>query len=99
MRGFFASPADRVFGEESADECRTRFSAAIDAILSDEPAHNVAIVSHGTVISLYAAPFFNLQPIDLWQRIVWPSYLVIDTSTKQGVAIVESLTPLLPGEG
>jgi broad specificity phosphatase PhoE len=91
MRRFFASPTERVFGEESADECRTRFSAAVDAILDEEPARNVAIVSHGTVIALYAAPFFNLPSVDLWQRIAWPSFMVIDTATGTGLHLAESL--------
>lgn len=91
MRSFFASPAERVFGEESAGECRNRFAAAIDAILASEPDRNVAVVTHGTVLALYAAPLFNRQPIDLWRRIGWPSFVVIDPATGTGLHLQESI--------
>ncbi len=92
MRRFFASPAQRVFGEESADECRDRLAAAIDAVLAAEPGRNVAVVSHGTVLALYAAPLFNLRPIDLWRRIGWPSFMVLDLETHRGIHLAESLS-------
>jgi len=91
MQRFFATPAERVFGQESADEARQRFTTAVDSILAEEPGRNVAIVSHGTVLALYAAPFFDLQPVDLWRRISWPSFLVIDTATQRGLHITDTL--------
>ena len=99
MQRFFASPGERVFGEESADEARDRFATAIEAILGAEPAGNVAIVSHGTVLALYAAPYFDLQPIDLWHRIAWPSFMVIDLHARRGLHLLETVSPHLPGEG
>jgi len=91
MRRFFASPADRVFGEETASEAHDRFAAAIDVILAAEPGRHVAIVTHGTVLALYAAPFFNLPPLDLWQRIAWPSFIVIDPTAAVGLHLQETV--------
>jgi broad specificity phosphatase PhoE len=91
MQRFFAAPGERVFGEESADEARTRFAAAIDAVLSQEPERNVAVVSHGTVIALYAAPLFHVGAAALWARLTNPSFVVIDRDTARGAAIIDDV--------
>ncbi len=90
IRLFFESPAERVFGKESADECRDRFRAALDEIVRAEAEANVAIVSHRTILSAYAAPFFDLEPFELWTRLESPSFMVLDASSGSGLHIHES---------
>jgi broad specificity phosphatase PhoE len=94
MQRFFDSPGERVFGEESAEEARERFAAAVEALLAQQINRNLALVSHGTVIALFAAPFFGLEPIDLWRRIDWPSFIVIDIEERRGLNIVDSISKL-----
>lgn len=91
MEHFFAEPTERVLGEESADEALERFSNAVDAVLASEPERAVGIVSHGTVISLYAAPMFGVGAGALWQRMQMPSFVVIDTESQRGVRIIDEV--------
>jgi broad specificity phosphatase PhoE len=92
IEALFANPARRVFGD-SADETLARFSAGIDAVLAEEPNRSVGVVSHGTVMALYAAPYFDMTPRDLWHAIGHPSVLVIDRETGRGLQIIDSLNP------
>ncbi|HEX5370473.1 MAG TPA: histidine phosphatase family protein [Dehalococcoidia bacterium] len=91
MQRFFAAPEERAFGDESAMEAHTRFAAAIESALAREPERNVVIVSHGTVIALYAAPYFQVGAAALWARLESPSFVVIDRETSRGAAIIDSL--------
>ncbi len=91
MQRFFAAPEERGFGDESAVEARNRFAAAIDSAITRESESNVAIVSHGTVIALYAAPYFQVGAAALWARLESPSFVVIDRETSRGAAIIDSL--------
>ncbi len=74
---FFARPADRVMGSESADEAYARFSAALTEVLAQYPAHNVAVVAHGTVISLCVSRWAGLEPFPVWKRLGLPSGVVL----------------------
>jgi broad specificity phosphatase PhoE len=91
MEHFFAQPAQRIFGEESADEVQSRFRAAVDAVLAAEVDRNVGIVAHGTVIGLYAAAIFGIGAGALWQRLQSPSFVVVDTETHTGLRIVDEI--------
>jgi broad specificity phosphatase PhoE len=92
IEAMFANPSRRVFGD-SADETLARFSAGIDAVLAEEPDRSIGVVSHGTVMALYAAPYFDITPRDLWHAIGHPSVLVIDRETGRGLQIIDSLNP------
>lgn len=91
MEHFFAEPSQRVFGDESADEALDRFASAVDAVLASEPARNVGIVAHGTVIALYAAPLLGIGAGALWQRLQMPSFVVIDTEEHRATRIVDEV--------
>jgi broad specificity phosphatase PhoE len=91
MGHFFAQPDERVFGEESAAEARDRFRAAVDAALQQHAVDSAGIVAHATVISLYAAPFFHVEPAALWQRLDHPSFVVVDTATNSALRIVDEI--------
>lgn len=91
MQRFFASPAQRVFGVESADELAERFKAAAEAAIEAEGSEKAAIVSHGTAIAVYAAPFFGVGAAALWERLDAPAFLVIDTTAGRGERIVDSV--------
>lgn len=81
MRRFFAHPAEVVSGEESADLARKRFTAALRAVMATYPQGCVAVVTHGTVRSLYVAQANGLEAYALWQQqslldalsVEWPS--------------------------
>lgn len=66
---FFAEPDLVVVGEESARDALTRFRNAVKAVMQANAQENVAIVSHGTVISLLVAEANGLDPFPLWQSL------------------------------
>lgn len=92
MERFFAQPSQRVYGEESAEEALHRFQAAIEAALAAHTTEgNLGIVSHGTVIALYAAPFFGIGAAAMWNRLSHPAFVAIDTETGIGLRIVDDV--------
>ena len=91
MEHFFRAPDERVFGEESAVEVTVRFGEAVDAAVKVNAGSTLAIVTHGTVLALYAAPLFGLEPYFLWTRMSHPSFVVLDPDARAGVAVVESV--------
>jgi broad specificity phosphatase PhoE len=81
MRGFFARPAELVFGEETAQAATTRFSATIDLLLGKHTDRNLLVVTHGTVISLYLGLCGRIDPYPLWEKLGLPSFAVVDRRT------------------
>ncbi|MFC6591525.1 histidine phosphatase family protein [Deinococcus lacus] len=68
MRRFFAHPSEVVSGEESADTACERFTAALHAVMAANSQPCVAVVTHGTVRSLYLAKRLELDAYSLWQQ-------------------------------
>ncbi|GAA5533308.1 histidine phosphatase family protein [Deinococcus aluminii] len=78
LRRFFLHPAELVFGEESADDARTRFAHAVQAVMLAHTQERVAIVAHGTVISLLIAGANGLDPLPLWTSLGLLEALTVD---------------------
>jgi broad specificity phosphatase PhoE len=72
MQTLFERPDEVVFGEESAADALARFSAVADGL--DE---RTIVVSHGTVISLYAAQRMGEDGFAIWSRLQLPDLLVV----------------------
>jgi 2,3-bisphosphoglycerate-dependent phosphoglycerate mutase len=84
MEVFFQNPQNLTFGLETAQETETRFSQAVDNIITNHPnEQTIGIVSHGTVISLYAAKITGEPPYTIWSQLTMPSYLLIDVNTSK----------------
>jgi broad specificity phosphatase PhoE len=88
---FFDRPDALVLGRETAPEALERFARAIAAIVeprtpNPEPRteprtsnfepRTVIVVTHGTVMALFAAACAGIEPFPLWQRLGLPSYIV-----------------------
>lgn len=84
-------PEWRVFGEESAAESLARFSGAIWRLVEQYPSQTLAVVSHGTVIALFAAACCHLEPFELWSRLGMPAFLVLRTPEMVIEDVVEHL--------
>ncbi|MDQ3778364.1 MAG: phosphoglycerate mutase family protein [Actinomycetota bacterium] len=67
----FARPQELVFGEETADHALARFSSVVDGL------QRAAVVSHGRVISLYAARRTGRDPFELWRSLKLPDVVVL----------------------
>jgi broad specificity phosphatase PhoE len=82
VREFFARPDTLVFGNESAVQSLGRFRAAVEGILKSHADENLIIVSHGTVIALFASWLTGCDGYVLWQALGLPSFIVLDLQSK-----------------
>jgi broad specificity phosphatase PhoE len=73
----FACPDERVYGTESAAQARGRFAKSLEEVLARYPDANVAVVTHGTVLSLYVAARAGLDAHALWRRLGLPCYAIL----------------------
>lgn len=89
---FFNRPDELVLGEETANQATERFVAAVDAVLERHPERTVAIVCHGTVISLYAAHVAGIDPFPLWQSLRLPSFIALSGPDREIIEVVEKIT-------
>jgi len=79
MQRFFACPDALVYGQETADAAHVRFAQALGQAMAGHTGQTVAIVAHGTVISLLVS---RANPtltggFELWQRLGLPSFVVL----------------------
>ena len=72
----FAQPNDLVLGDETAEQARQRFTRAILSLLEGFPAQTLAVVAHGTVITLFAARANAIEPFAFWKSLTLPSLVV-----------------------
>jgi broad specificity phosphatase PhoE len=77
VSAIFAQPNELVFGEETASQAGARFDAAVRDVLASHPAQTVAIVSHGTVITLFLAQHAGVAALPFWTRLGMPALVVL----------------------
>jgi broad specificity phosphatase PhoE len=75
---FFRHPDRLVLGDETASQAKQRFERAVQQAQAAHPGQSVAIVTHGTVLSLYAADRADQDAFQLWRRLQLPSYIAFD---------------------
>ena len=76
MARFFAEPDTLVFGEETAQQALSRFSLAVEQALADHPDGNVALFTHGTVLTLFAAAHGAGDAFTFWWHLNLPAWVV-----------------------
>jgi broad specificity phosphatase PhoE len=72
---FFKQRDRLVLGMETADECAERFQNAIDSIVSEHLEGNIAVVTHGTVLALFAADRGAGDAFLLYRKMGLPSLM------------------------
>jgi broad specificity phosphatase PhoE len=77
-RMLFERPGELVWGRETADAARARFERALQAALDAHHGENLAVVSHGTVITLWLAARFGWSPFYVWKSLGLPSFAVLE---------------------
>src|SRR5262249_52849804 len=92
IAAFFAFPDRLVFGDETAHQARERFTQAIQSTLARHMDGNVAVVAHGTVISLFAAAHAGKDGYFIWQRLGLPAYVVLALPDFTLIELVERLS-------
>lgn len=78
----FAHPAERVFGEESANEAHGRFSGAVERVMGERDGDEI-IVTHGTVLSLFISRANNLDTAAFWRSLGMPALVTLAWPSKQ----------------
>lgn len=97
FRRFFRHPDDLVVGCETARQAGSRFVAAVDTILASHQGESIAVVAHGTVISLFLAARCDLDPFLAWQRLGLPSFVVLSLPHLRVERFVDTLSQAEPG--
>lgn|SRR5574341_624678 len=88
---FFEKQHELVLGNETADEAHARFAKAVAGVVEKYRNENVAIVSHGTVISLFVARAMELEPFAFWKRLGLPSFVVMSLPEFALLNVVENI--------
>lgn len=78
---FFARPADVVMVTETADAALVRFAGAVQGILTSTQGRNVAVVAHGTVLTLFVARHNAVDRFAFWGSLTTPSCVVLDSQS------------------
>ena len=89
MELFFRRRGELVLGRETAEAARGRFEAAVQGVLGEHPAGNVAIVSHGTVIALLLSDQTNRGAFQTWRGMGLPSFAVLSAPDMKLLATVD----------
>ena len=95
IEDLFTRPQSLVMGNETADQSHDRFSTALHLVIDADPEWNLAVVSHGTVMSLFVAGSAGIEPFRLWKSLGLPSFVVMSLPDLRLLEVVESV----PGEG
>jgi broad specificity phosphatase PhoE len=93
IQDLFRRQDEIIFGEESASETVTRFSDCVNDILQNHPNQSVAIVSHGTAITLFVSSQNEIEPYSFWRSLEMPSMVILSRPELRLESVI-----LLPGE-
>jgi broad specificity phosphatase PhoE len=74
---FFEHPGELVLGCETADQAHARFTAAVARVLEKHPVGNLALVSHGTVMTLFIARANHFDPSPFWKSLGLPAFAIL----------------------
>jgi 2,3-bisphosphoglycerate-dependent phosphoglycerate mutase len=91
VAAFFMRPEELVFGEETATQAVARFDAAVQTVLVSHPGKNVAIVAHGTVITLFAAQHAGIAPLPFWKRLGMPAMVAFSLPDLRLLEVIDSV--------
>lgn len=91
ITALFANMDELVYGEETAQAAAQRFSAAIEQLVTQRTGHNIVVVAHGTVITLFTAQYNQIVPFDFWKRLGLPSFVVLSLPDYQLLEVIEQV--------
>ncbi len=76
-RAFFENPGTLVWGNETAEQAGARFAGGVHAVLAEHAKDNVALVAHGTVITLFLKVCSDIDAYGFWSQLGLPSFCVL----------------------
>lgn len=84
VKDYYEGRIDRINEGETIQEALDRFNGAIQAIVEANPeAKNIGIISHGNILTLFAAQFKDLNRYDTHKKIRQPDMAVFDWNKKE----------------
>jgi broad specificity phosphatase PhoE len=87
----FKQPGELVMGHETADHALARFAVAVARVMAQHSIGNVAIVSHGTIMTLFVGRANQLDPIPFWRSLGLPAFVVLSLPGMHLLEVVESV--------
>jgi broad specificity phosphatase PhoE len=91
VASFFENPQRVVFGRETADDAHRRFAGAVAEVIGKYPSGNLAVISHGTVMTLFVARAAGLDSFPFWKRLGLPSFVVLSLPGFGLLTVVEGV--------
>jgi broad specificity phosphatase PhoE len=88
---FFAQPDVLTFGNETADQAHHRFSQAVAGISAKYPNNNLALITHGTVLTLLVSRLAAVAPFPFWRDLELPSWVVLAHPDLELVKVFKSI--------
>jgi broad specificity phosphatase PhoE len=90
IRRFFGEPSEVVMGQESAEKALLRYQAAVCELMAQSTDEAVAVVTHGTVLSLLVSRHNPIEPFALWESLKLPSFVVLNGVTFEMIGAVHN---------
>jgi 2,3-bisphosphoglycerate-dependent phosphoglycerate mutase len=76
---FFAFPDHAIAGWERGTDALNRFTASVEHIVSQHPDQSIALLSHGTILTLYTAMLDQQPPtLERWRSIAFATVAAVD---------------------
>ena len=77
IRQMFARRNELVFGTETAEQARRRFTLALMRLVA-RSSDDVIVVSHGTVMTLFVTEATGTEPFAFWKRLDMPCAVTLE---------------------
>jgi broad specificity phosphatase PhoE len=78
LSAFFSRPSEIIFGDESAHQALQRFNAAVEKIVASAPSGNLALATHGTVMTLFVTSHNpQIDALAFWHSLQLPDLVVL----------------------
>jgi broad specificity phosphatase PhoE len=87
----FDRPTELIFGEETAQQALERFTGAVEAVLATNHRENIAIVTHGTVLSLFISQLTGCAATPFWRGLGMPAIIVFSLPEMKLLAQVNEI--------
>lgn len=84
----FRQPDVLVFGSETADQARERFTAAITGIVADGE-YDILAATHGTIMTLFISQYNQVDPIEFWSKMGMPAIAILALPAFELISTVE----------
>ena len=81
MKKFFDFPDELIFGDETANAAKERFSTAIHNLIESNPRdEDIVVVTHGVVMSLFISKYNDIDIFNVWDTLGLPSYAELNAN-------------------